>query len=683
MKKLIITILGILFLSSTSSFGQLNGTYTIGAGQDLVTLSIAFTTLDISGADGPVVFEITDTYDYTNETFPLTITEYPGCSGSNNLTIKPASGVSAEIIGSSETNTGLITVQAPYVVIDGSNSNSNSRDLLIYNTYTSDCVGIFATAGNFTLKNTIVQGFLHSANTRGVVSSFSSNDFYSNNEIRDLNVGFLMNANSNYYIGYNHIHNINSLGIRMYNAVGGMIRNNIIEDVFGDYDADVCGISGDLITGDIYIINNIIDSVVTIQDLRFATGIFINASDPDFLFIANNSINNVASGNGSTESAHPAGICISSPSITSNLFIYHNTVNMTENTQYGLDDNGTASFSSGIYNEASGITLKNNIINNFLGKRNGTTVNTKAYAIFNMTGDNPFVQADYNLYNADADVDQNVMAFSGGFHTFDSWHTYTSMEAASYFENPLLDDSSYLQTCSKAILNGIYLLEVVTDILTNNRNTEHPTIGAYEYQIEQATNVLLDAPVKSHGFLSWTNGTTCKYAVFIKEGDVLPETPQPVDRTTYVANTEFGSGDEIGSSGWFCVYNGEEQQDFLEITNVLGEYTIMVCGYFGDKGNEVYLTETNATNPVVGYGSNGILSYDNQISIFPNPTFGQITIYNDQFQINSVEIIDLTGKVVYSAAVDNSVQMIDISSCKSGVYFLKTNNGQVAKIIKR
>jgi hypothetical protein len=33
--------------------------------------------------------------------------------------------------------------------------------------------------------------------------------------------------------------------------------------------------------------------------------------------------------------------------------------------------------------------------------------------------------------------------------------------------------------------------------------------------------------------------------------------PLPVNVTSYTANASFGSGTQIGTSGWYCVYNGQ------------------------------------------------------------------------------------------------------------------------------
>lgn len=74
------------------------------------------------------------------------------------------------------------------------------------------------------------------------------------------------------------------------------------------------------------------------------------------------------------------------------------------------------------------------------------------------------------------------------------------------------------------------------------------------------------------------------------------------------------------------------------------------------------------------------------ISIYPNPTTGKFTINNEDFTIKSVEIADITGKIVKSLTINNSKQVIDLSNNYSGVYFIKINTSKgifVEKIIKK
>ena len=73
--------------------------------------------------------------------------------------------------------------------------------------------------------------------------------------------------------------------------------------------------------------------------------------------------------------------------------------------------------------------------------------------------------------------------------------------------------------------------------------------------------------------------------------------PAPVNNTNYNANAAFGSGDQIGSTGWYCVYNG--QYSGVDVTGLTKAttYNVMVVEYNGSSFSEQYLTTTGTGNP--------------------------------------------------------------------------------------
>ena len=87
--------------------------------------------------------------------------------------------------------------------------------------------------------------------------------------------------------------------------------------------------------------------------------------------------------------------------------------------------------------------------------------------------------------------------------------------------------------------------------------------------------------------VSCTNGGGAKRAIFI--ADATTGSASPVDGTTYNANLNFGSGDQIGSSGWYCVFNATGTPS-IAIANLVSSHTyrIMVCEYDGAAGSEIY-----------------------------------------------------------------------------------------------
>ena len=70
------------------------------------------------------------------------------------------------------------------------------------------------------------------------------------------------------------------------------------------------------------------------------------------------------------------------------------------------------------------------------------------------------------------------------------------------------------------------------------------------------------------------------------------------------------------------------------------------------------------------------------ITVFPNPTRGKLTINNEQLTINNIEIYDVYGRNLTPQTSNLSPHTsLDISHLKAGIYFLKIDN-QTFKIIK-
>lgn len=113
--------------------------------------------------------------------------------------------------------------------------------------------------------------------------------------------------------------------------------------------------------------------------------------------------------------------------------------------------------------------------------------------------------------------------------------------------------------------------------------------------VTQATNVLFSSVLATSTTISWTNGSGSARAVFVLAGAV--GSAAPINRTTYTANTVFGSGTQIGATGWFCVYNGTGTT--VSITGLTAgiTYRVMVTEYNGSAGAEGYNTTTAAGNP--------------------------------------------------------------------------------------
>jgi hypothetical protein len=90
-------------------------------------------------------------------------------------------------------------------------------------------------------------------------------------------------------------------------------------------------------------------------------------------------------------------------------------------------------------------------------------------------------------------------------------------------------------------------------------------------------------------------GLGAKHAVFIKEGNT--GTVSPSDNTTYIPLSSFGLGGQVGTSGWFCVYNNTGIKAPISGLTANTAYIVMVCDYNGNTGAEQYITTVATGNP--------------------------------------------------------------------------------------
>jgi hypothetical protein len=111
----------------------------------------------------------------------------------------------------------------------------------------------------------------------------------------------------------------------------------------------------------------------------------------------------------------------------------------------------------------------------------------------------------------------------------------------------------------------------------------------------QAYNVSFSSTTNTQTTVGWINGNGSSRAVFIKATST--GTAAPVNGTAYTANTVFGSGTQIGSTLWYCIYNGTGTSVTVTGLTAGTTYRVMVCEYNGGTGAQLYYTSTATNNP--------------------------------------------------------------------------------------
>ena len=109
----------------------------------------------------------------------------------------------------------------------------------------------------------------------------------------------------------------------------------------------------------------------------------------------------------------------------------------------------------------------------------------------------------------------------------------------------------------------------------------------------------------------------------------------------------------------------------------------------------------NNTHKTGGNGGNGklIIAYEvftgvakieaeepDLISLFPNPAFDKLFIQTNGISISKIEIVDLSGKLVFSQSQINQNESLEISELANGIYFVKAytaNKLLTIKLIKK
>ncbi|MCD0489495.1 YDG domain-containing protein [Pedobacter sp. MC2016-14] len=111
----------------------------------------------------------------------------------------------------------------------------------------------------------------------------------------------------------------------------------------------------------------------------------------------------------------------------------------------------------------------------------------------------------------------------------------------------------------------------------------------------QTTNITFTNTTTTTTTASWTNGNGASRAVFIAAATTGSSIA--VDGTVYTANPALLSGAQIGTTGWYCIYNGTGST--VNITGLTAgtTYRIMAVDYNGTGSNVAYLNTVGTANP--------------------------------------------------------------------------------------
>ncbi len=125
----------------------------------------------------------------------------------------------------------------------------------------------------------------------------------------------------------------------------------------------------------------------------------------------------------------------------------------------------------------------------------------------------------------------------------------------------------------------------------------------------QASDLSATIMENNNMLLRWKRGSGDRVLVFCKL--TSSGLAYPLNRTGYIADSEYGYGSQIGTSGWYCVYNGRNDSVIISGLTKEKEYSFHVIEYTGTFGSEEYFTTSSDGNP----GIFGISQFSAQKSI--------------------------------------------------------------------
>lgn len=100
----------------------------------------------------------------------------------------------------------------------------------------------------------------------------------------------------------------------------------------------------------------------------------------------------------------------------------------------------------------------------------------------------------------------------------------------------------------------------------------------------------------------------------------------------------------------------------------------------GNKSNNIYIDDINVSNFAVGIDQ--IEAPIDGFSVYPNPASHTVYIEGGTYMPSDYALCDVTGRVISTATIMNSLVQIDISTLADGIYIIRNmKNGQVQKLV--
>jgi parallel beta-helix repeat protein len=527
-RRVVFSIFCLILLNNDFVFSQctniLSGTYTIGASGNFPTITAAANQYNTSCLSGNIEFLLIDSVYSSSETFPIVFTNNTNASSTNTLTIKPQINNNVRISGSVNNNP-ILKITGKFIYINGSNNNSNNRNLTIINqSITQPRLILYGSEGtvsvnNCTIKNcTLINGNDRSVITISDATTIANPGYFSNITIENNSIqrslygifaiakvatgngsGLLIKNNDLNTNGANSIRNI---GIYLKGIDGATVDANTIGNFFNTDSATDKGI---------YLADSVRNTIVSnnkISNLNYtgtsgygAHGIYISTGFTNAnITLHNNMISNL-SGDGSDFTLgrvdNPTGIMIDNvPRDQTGIRIYHNSIFLGGVVGFTNTLNKPNAVSSCI--RLKGVCkaeIINNILVNNLGKKD--TTGFGAACILTSRGSAQFDGLNYNDYVVSPSgngVKLFAYTFTGNvsYATLSAWKIATSKDVNSVNLTPTFISGTdlHLNEGNNNLLSnlGTTISGINNDIDSASRSLNKPDIGCDEFVISNTAS---------------------------------------------------------------------------------------------------------------------------------------------------------------------------------------------------
>ncbi|MFY7883596.1 MAG: hypothetical protein ACOVOV_01985, partial [Dolichospermum sp.] len=538
---------------------------------------------------GATSLQLSSSYSSTFENaFPIVISAIPGASSVNTLTIKPATGVTTTIQGTVSTGSIIKIDGADYVILDGSNNGTTSRDLTIRNnttTTTGNAVVWISSpslgnGSNYNVvKNCIIEGNAFNTTNFGMyvggtttisttAAGADRNNFntITNNLFRKTQYGLVMfgyaaaSPDSNNVISNNLFgtaqtgEGFNLEGIHIDRQKNMIISNNDVQNVRGTSTTTMYGLRLlDFKTSSCYgnLIHNMAytgTSTGRVIGLLVFSSSYTTVGNPSSSVIYNNAVYDITTSSTSTTWTL-TGICASSGYGDA---YYYNSISLSgqlNNSSAGL----SAAFAIGDGNTTTACT--NPIVMNNAFSITGTSLGGNVWAYYTRLTTFTGVTSNYNLMYAAATGGTSHVGFmnSTSYTSLANWQTAVSADANSISVLPLFNSSTILrpQIGSPLVGAGTPIVGYTSDLLGVTRSVTTPTIGSYEDAVDGTPPTITFTALSN----STTTGNRTLAATIIDPGTVAAgvnnTTARPIIyfKKSSDANV-FGVSNNSTGNGW-------------------------------------------------------------------------------------------------------------------------------------